>query len=51
MKVLYCGYSVYLNKYHNNSSHFGDIEQNRFGKNIIYECGFTLMLKHDQHLI
>lgn len=51
VKILYCRLSVYINKCNYNSSPFGDLEQNRFRKNIIYECGFTLMLKPDQHLI
>ena len=51
VKVLYRSYSVLINKCSNNSSPFGDIEQGRFRKNIIYECGFTLIPKPVQHLI
>jgi ligand-binding sensor protein len=51
VKTLYSSHSVFDNKCSNNSSLFGDLEQSRYGKNIIYECGFTLMHKQDQHLI
>ena len=51
VKALYSSNSVCNNKHSNNSSLFGDLEQSRYGKNIIYECGFTLMRRQDQHSI
>ena len=51
VKVLYSSNNKHNNKYSINNSPFGDIIQSRYRKNIIYECGFTLMPKHVQHMI
>lgn len=51
VKVLYCGNIKYSIKYRDNSSHFGGIIQSGYRKNIVYECGFTRIVRRDPHTI
>lgn len=51
VKVLYSSNIKYGIKSRDNSSLFGDIIQSRYRKNIVYECGFTLIVRHDPHTI